>query len=176
MPGCGKTRIGRELAMRLGIRFFDLDREIVKGTGKDIPAIFKENGEDYFRNAERNTLHDIVNRQRQFVLATGGGAPCYFDNMAYMNEHGISVFLHVPLEDLYRRFLKGGTLERPLLKNKTPGELQIELQKKYDQRLPYYRQAAVIVTSTFGIVGERVSEIVNLLPESEENSETEHDF
>ena len=105
-------------------------------------------------------------------MATGGGAPCFFDSMTYMNKHGVTVFLNVPLNDLYQKLLKRGMSSRPLLKNKTPEELQIELQKKFSIRLPYYQRADIEITTSFGVVEKRVFEIVSLLPESEENAET----
>ncbi len=163
MPGTGKTRIGQVLAGQLKIPFFDLDQEIVKNTGKDIPAIFKEFGENYFRKREREALHDLTRREGRFVLATGGGAPCFFDNMTFMNENGITIFLHVPLVDLYNKLLKGGTRGRPLLKDKTPEGLLEELQQRYEDRLPYYRMAKLEVNSSYGVIQKRVSEIVRLL-------------
>ncbi len=164
MPGSGKTRIGRALARRLHLPFFDLDHEIVKATGMEIPRIFAEYGEDYFRERERDTLRAVTSREKHFVLATGGGTPCFFDNMAFMNGKGVTVFLHVPLRDLYERLLAGGTFQRPLLKDKTPEALLKELQEKYNERRPFYKQAEIEVHSSYGVVEDRVSEIIRLLP------------
>ncbi len=172
MPGSGKTRIGRALAKRLQMPFFDLDYEIEKETNKNIPEIFLIEGEEYFRRIEEDVLRMVIDREKQFVLATGGGAPCFFDNMAYMNQNGITIFLNVPIEDLYKRLVKRGANARPLLKDKTPDELQIELQKKFNDRLPYYRRANQEITTSYGVVEKRVAEIVDLLSGSKENSET----
>ena len=172
MPGSGKTRIGRALAKRLQMPFFDLDHEIEQEEKKSIPEIFHIEGEDYFRTVEKDVLRKVIGREKQCVLATGGGAPCFFDNMAYMNQNGITIFLNVPLEDLYQRLVKRGTNIRPLLKDKTSGELKIELQQKFNDRIPYYCHANQEITTSYGVVEKRVTEIVNLLPESEENSKT----
>ena len=164
MPGSGKTRVGRALAKRLQVSFFDLDHEIVKITGMDIPRIFTDYGENYFREREREALHAVIAGDKPFVLATGGGAPCFFDNMDLMNSKGITVFLHVPLKDLYNRLLKGGTRQRPLLKDKPPGVLLDELREKYNERLPFYKMAGIEVSSTYGVIENRVSEILQRLP------------
>lgn len=172
MPGSGKTRIGRALANQLKVPFLDLDHEIEKETKKRIPEIFTVEGEDYFRKVEKDILQKANERTEQFVMATGGGAPCFFNSMTYMNKHGVTVFLNVPLNDLYQKLLKRGMSSRPLLKNKTPEELQIELQQKFIVRLPYYRRANIEVTTSFGVVGKRVAEIVSLLAGLEENAKT----
>ncbi len=164
MPGTGKSRVGRALAGHLKVPFFDLDHEIVKNTGKDIPVIFREHGENWFREKERDVLHAVVRSNMEFVLATGGGAPCFFDNMDFMNINGITVFLHIPLKDLYNRLLSGGTRERPLLKDKSPEALLRELQQRYDERIPFYRRAKLEVNSSYGVIEKRVLEIVRLLP------------
>ncbi len=172
MPGSGKTRIGRALAKRLQMPFFDLDHEIEKEGKKSIPEIFLIEGENYFRIVEKDVLRKVIDREKQCVLATGGGAPCFFDNMAYMNQNGITIFLNVPLKDLYERLVKRGTNTRPLLKDMTSGELKIELQQKFNDRIPYYRSANQEITTSYGVVEKRVAEIVDLLSGLKENSET----
>jgi len=172
MPGSGKTRIGRALAKQLKVPFVDLDQEIEKETKKGIPELFSIDGEDYFRKVEKDILCKSNEQKEQFVMATGGGAPCYSDSMDYMNKHGVTIFLNVPLNDLYQRLVKRGTHTRPLLKDKTPDELQIELQQKFNTRFPYYSRANKEITTSYGVVEKRVAEIVEFLSGLEENSKT----
>ena len=80
LPGSGKTTMGKQLASILEIPFFDLDAEIENQAGKSIPELFKEEGEDFFREKERSCLRSFLNRDN-FILATGGGTPCFFDNL-----------------------------------------------------------------------------------------------
>ncbi|MFM8739263.1 MAG: shikimate kinase, partial [Cytophagales bacterium] len=92
LPGSGKTTLGKQLAERLNIRFVDLDTEIEKSEGESIALIFKRFGEDHFRKAESTQLQKWANLNEDFVMATGGGAPCFFDNMEVMNQSGTTIF------------------------------------------------------------------------------------
>jgi shikimate kinase len=97
MPGCGKSKVGRILAERLHLPFVDLDVVIAGAEGMEINRIFAERGEPWFRELEARWLRES-SAVPAFVMATGGGAPCFYGNMEYMNGAGISVFLDVPLE------------------------------------------------------------------------------
>jgi shikimate kinase len=87
MPASGKSKIGKMLASQMGFDFFDLDKEITNREQSSIPEIFEEKGEAYFRQIERLCLLDLIKKEQGFILATGGGAPCFFDNMDQMNNH-----------------------------------------------------------------------------------------
>ncbi|MEP2025618.1 shikimate kinase, partial [Reichenbachiella sp.] len=88
MPGSGKSTLGKELAEKLGRNFFDLDAEIERMAGWVIPDIFAQVGEDYFRELENSVLLMLIRLNEPAVIATGGGAPCFYDNIDQMNLAG----------------------------------------------------------------------------------------
>src|SRR5947207_14326757 len=100
LPGSGKTTLGKALARSLGLSFVDLDLEIEKSEGMLIPEIFKTKKEDYFRKAEAAQLKHWSLSDREFVMATGGGAPCFFDNLETIKAAGRSFFLDVPASEI----------------------------------------------------------------------------
>ena len=116
MPASGKSTLGKLIAKQLNLKFIDLDNEVVLRAEKPITDIFQAEGEDYFRVLERKCLEDQINRKESFVLATGGGAPCFFDNMAQMNQNGITIFLSISVDDLFSKLSEKGIQKRPLLK------------------------------------------------------------
>jgi shikimate kinase len=138
MPSSGKSTLGKKLAHALGYWFEDMDKLIVKDQQLTIPEIVAHKGEPYFREVESRILKNI-RPDRRLVVATGGGAPCFFDNMAFIRKQGISVFLDVPPALLARRIQHHGQDDRPLLSGVTA--LEQELTQKYQARLPYYSQA-----------------------------------
>ena len=144
MPSSGKSTLGKRIADTLHYRFVDTDRLIVREEGRSVADIFAQSGEDYFREAERRVLRTI-RPGSSLVVATGGGMPCFHENMAYINATGVSVFLDVPVEVLYNRMLAHAQNDRPLYSHKDP-ELLNSLQLRYETRLPFYAQATVIVT------------------------------
>ena len=137
--GAGKTTVGRALARGLGIPFYDLDWYIESRMMKTVPQIFAERGEEGFRIVERNMLHEVAEFE-DVVLSCGGGTPCFFDNMEYLNSQGDTVYLKASPEVLYGH-LKMGKVERPLLKNKTPEEMQQFIREQLTQSETYYLQA-----------------------------------
>lgn len=168
MPASGKSSIGKLLASQLGFDFIDLDKVIVQREDASITEIFNEKGEDYFRMAERKYLLELVNKEGGFVLATGGGAPCFYSNMADMNKSGITIFLNVALEDLFHKLSKKGTHKRPLLKDKTKKELYEELTTKLDERLKYYEQSKIILNQRFAEITYRVNQVIFAIKSLEE--------
>lgn len=144
MPSSGKTTLGKRIAETLHYRFIDTDKLIVRDESRSIPEIFAESGEDYFREAERRVLRTIRPGDST-VVSTGGGMPCFHNNMDYINTSGISVFLDVPVEVLVRRILAHGADDRPL-NNPTDPDLLNTLQQRYTNRLPYYSQAHITIT------------------------------
>ena len=154
----GKTTIGTALAQQLGYRFIDLDQYIEQLEGKSVSAIFADKGEAYFRQLEKKALLDMF-LQEGVVVATGGGTPCQGNNMALMNQHGITVFLNPSLDELANR-LAIGKQTRPLLKDKTDAEMHLFIEKMMQQRLPYYRQAHYTCN---GNLTTGATEIINLL-------------
>ena len=138
LPGAGKTFIGKRLAAEIDFPFIDLDDEIVKSEGKSIPEIFEKSGEDYFRKLEKDQLNKVIQENNQFILAAGGGTPCFFDNMDIMNDNGVTVFINTSIEEIQERLKDDET--RPLMKNNSLEEL---LQK----RKPWYERAHHTVSS-----------------------------
>lgn len=137
--GAGKTTLGRAFAKAMELQFIDLDWYIESRFHKSIRDIFAERGEEGFRLLERNMLHE-VGEFDDVVVSVGGGTPCFFDNMEYMNKQGQTVYLDVPVEVLFRR-LKVGKAQRPLLKDKTDEELIAFICQALEQRAPFYGQA-----------------------------------
>ena len=138
--GAGKTTLGRALAGKLGLTFIDLDNYIEQRFRKSISQIFAEMGEDGFRDIERRMLHEVAEFE-DVIISTGGGTPCFFDNIDFMNSKGTTVYLQVPLERLFIR-LSIARKQRPLIKDKTDEELRAFIAEQLAKREPFYSQAA----------------------------------
>lgn len=135
----GKTTLGRYAAREMGRDFIDLDRYIEARYRKSIADIFASDGEARFREIERNMLHEVAEFDNVLV-ATGGGTPCFFDNMAYMNERGVAVFLSCPVETICRR-IKISKVKRPLLLSLDDEALTNRIDEMLAARMPFYMQA-----------------------------------
>jgi shikimate kinase len=144
MPGAGKSTLGRQLADTLMLPFVDLDKEIEKSENASIEEIFTDNGEEHFRLVEATSVRTISNTWHSFVMATGGGAPCFHDSIALMKEAGIVLFLDVDVETLHQRVKK--STHRPLLLVETDQELRSRLETLRAKRLPFYSQAHLSFT------------------------------
>lgn len=141
MPGCGKSTFGRKVARELNLDFIDLDKEIIKKEEQSVTEIFELKGEDHFRKIESALLKDISLANDNFVLATGGGAPCFYDNMEFMNEQGYTVFIDTPIDTLLERLSLSGINKRPLIKKMGEDNLMEGLTEKLNYRLPFYKKA-----------------------------------
>lgn len=135
----GKTTIGRALAKELGCTFYDLDWYIEERYHTKISTIFAEKGEDYFRDLESRMLHEAAEFENT-VLSCGGGTPCFFDNMDYMNSVGEVFYLKASVDTILQH-LAMSRGDRPLLKGKTPEELKAYVTEQLAQREPFYAQA-----------------------------------
>lgn len=140
--GSGKSHTGRRLANLLQRPFADLDQAIVERAGLDIPTIFAEQGEHRFRQLERDCLRTLAAPPKR-VVACGGGTPCFFDNMDWMNQQGLTIYLRADAELLAQRLLKNRAA-RPLLKGLPPEQLPAFITEKLAARTPYYMQANVV--------------------------------
>jgi shikimate kinase len=145
MPGSGKSTLGLKLATELLLPFVDLDKEIEDRERKSIPDIFARNGEEYFRLAESKALHDWAAAQQAFVMATGGGAPCFHNGIDIINQTGISIFLNVPVRELLAR--TENHAHRPLLNADDRQQKEEKLTTLLNKRLPCYSRAAITVDS-----------------------------
>jgi len=141
--GSGKSTAGKELASLLGWSFADLDGKIEEHTGKTIPEIFSQNGEDYFRIVESGLLKDFK-AETNSVVSTGGGTPCYSDNMDYMLKTGLTIYLKMTPEQLKSR-LSESNGERPLIKDLDILKLQSFIVEKLSDREKWYGQSEIIV-------------------------------
>ena len=139
----GKTTIGNQLAKRLNRTFYDLDWYIEDRMHKRIPELFAEKGEEGFRKIEHNMLHEVAEFEN-VVVSCGGGTPCFFDNMDYMNQLGETFYLKASPETLHAH-LKMGKGVRPLLLNKTPEEVDKFIHEQLKLREPYYEKAKHII-------------------------------
>jgi shikimate kinase len=143
LPGSGKSTLGKELAMYLGCSFADLDVEIEKAAGMTIPEYFAHQGEGNFRILEKETLHSFASKHDSFVLATGGGTPCFHYNMDFMNESGSTIFLDVSAGDIALRILDQGVEKRPLFKSYDHQDLIQEVRDLAENRMDFYNQAQI---------------------------------
>ena len=137
--GAGKTTIGKALSKELGIIFYDLDWYIESRMRKTVAQIFAERGEEGFRKIEYNMLHEVAEFEN-VIISCGGGTPCFFDNMDYLNQQGQVVYLKADPEVLYKHLLMGKG-DRPLLKGKTPEELISYISEQVAYREQFYTKA-----------------------------------
>lgn len=140
----GKTTFGKELAGDKGLPFLDLDECIEEREGRSILEIFATDGERYFRETERRVLHELCGERDEFVMATGGGTPCFFDNMEYMNSMGSTLFLNTSLFVIVER-LKKQRADRPLLAVYSDNELEFFVREHLESRLPFYLKAKELI-------------------------------
>ena len=137
--GAGKTTVGKALAAELGLRFYDLDWYIESRMRKTVAQLFAELGEEGFRRIERNMLHEVAEFEG-VLISCGGGTPCFYDNMQYINQQGLTLYLTASPEVLYKH-LKMGKSVRPLLLNKTPEEVQRFISEQLKAREQFYTRA-----------------------------------
>lgn len=138
MPGSGKSTLGKQLAGHLRYRFIDLDEAIEQEEGKTIAGIFQEKGENGFRQVESAVLKKHLTLQK-VVVATGGGTPCFFDNMDAINRSGVSIYLDVPVSTLKDRLHLSNIAQRPKLAGAKA--LSHTLSETLSGRKPFYEKA-----------------------------------
>lgn len=163
--GSGKTTLGKALSKSLGMPFYDLDWYIESRMRKTIKQLFEERGEEGFRQIEYRMLHEVAEFEH-VILSCGGGTPCFFDNIDYMNRQGETVFLKASPEVLYGH-LKMGRTVRPLLLGKTPEEVKAFIGTQLKEREPFYTQAKhtldVSLMDSYGKIQATVDQLKVLL-------------
>ena len=163
--GAGKTTIGKALSDQLKMTFFDLDWYIEDRFHRKITEIFAEKGESGFREIERNMLHEVAEFEN-VIISSGGGTPCFFDNMEYMNQQAMTVYLKASPEVLCHH-LEYGKSKRPLLKDKTEEEMLSFITESLKVREPFYNKAKHIFNvdplDTIADIKLSVGKIVDLL-------------
>jgi shikimate kinase len=158
--GSGKTHTGKQLAQKMKHTFLDLDDLIEIEAGMDISTLFQEQGETEFRRIEQKVLHDTSTLEK-VVVSTGGGAPCFFDNMRWMNSHGLSIFLDTPPEILARRLMPERA-HRPLLNTYNEETLLGFIRSKLEERMYFYRQAGIIYAQK-EMAGDVATELLKII-------------
>lgn len=163
MPASGKSTIGAALAKRLGYRFTDTDILIKKQENKSVAKIFAQYGEPYFREKERQLIPELANLPHQTVVATGGGLPCFGDNMEQLLTVGTVIFLDTELPTLFKRLL-AKQASRPLVAGQTSEELNHWLTERYNLRVPFYQKAHICLSvSDKDMIDHVVGEIITTL-------------
>jgi shikimate kinase len=141
--GSGKTTVGKALSKETGMMFYDLDWYIESRMRKSVSQIFAERGEEGFRKIEYNMLHEVAEFE-DVIISCGGGTPCFFDNMDYLNQQGDVIYLKATPETLYKHLLMA-KIERPLLKGKSAEELIAYITEHLKERSPFYEKARHIL-------------------------------
>lgn len=137
--GCGKTTFGRELATALDWEFADLDELIEERYKISIHDFFIKYGEENFRRIENMMLREVLIKNR-IIISTGGGTPCFYNNMDLMNSHGVTIFLNTPVSVLIDRLINGKR-KRPLIMGLEIKELTLKINQHLAQRIKYYNMA-----------------------------------
>ncbi|MBP5771745.1 MAG: shikimate kinase [Bacteroidaceae bacterium] len=161
--GAGKTTVGKALATELGVPFYDLDWFITTRYRRSVPEIFAERGEEGFRDLERRMLHEAAEFE-DIVLSCGGGTPCFFDNMDYMNSLADTIYLKATPEVLAMH-LRMGKGKRPLLEGKSPEELEGYIREMLITREPFYSQAKYTIDVSLLDTVTKIQESVRLIRE-----------
>ena len=157
MMGSGKSYWGQQLSKATNIPFHDLDECIEKAASKSIKAIFEHDGESAFRLLEKQVLNDTFSFPPA-IIATGGGTPCFFDNMEQMNLYGKTLWLHCDIQTLVKRLLPEME-QRPLLKNMNASSLQDFLAEKLNERTSFYQQSTFCIHESEQILSAIINKI-----------------
>lgn len=157
----GKTTIGKELAKRRGQMFYDLDWYIEERFRKRVPQIFAEEGEEAFRKKERNMLHEVAEFEN-VVVSCGGGTPCFFDNIDYMNQAAEVIYLKASPETILSH-LKISKGKRPLLEGMSPEELHTFVTDQIQTREDFYLRARHVVDVDVLDSAEKINRLVELI-------------
>lgn len=131
LPGSGKTTMGLDLAVHLGRQFVDLDQDIEKAEKCSIKEIFELKGEAHFRQLEKYHLEKVIAELDSFVMATGGGTPCFFNNLELMKKAGVIIFINTPIQKIEERLKSDES--RPLMKSNSLEQLLDKRKEWYDQ-------------------------------------------
>lgn len=163
LPGSGKSTFGRQLAAVLEFPYYDLDQLIEDRFQMKIPDIFSQHGEGKFRDWETEVLLDFLKREESYVLASGGGCPCFNDNMDLINENAVSVYLDVPLEEISVRLGLSKAHNRPMFSGLDQGEITLKLKSLLFERDYFYSQSKIKLSGEDFSAELLVSELIRLI-------------
>ena len=139
--GSGKSKTAESLSKLLNYPVLEMDSEIEKQEGMTVSKIFQTQGQEWFREKEKQVLHSIVSFEN-IIVSTGGGTPCYFDNMDWMNEHGLTVYLEANAGLLFHR-LASNKKGRPLIEDLSDVDLMEQITGHLIHRIPFYKKSKI---------------------------------
>ena len=154
----GKTTLGKALARDLGLQFIDLDHYIENRYHSTVSQLFADRGEEGFRQIERNMLHEVAEFEN-VIISCGGGTPCFYDNMEYMNRQGMTLYLKASPEVLAAHLRMGRTV-RPLIVGKNDEELRQFIMESLEKREPYYSKAKYMMNVDLMDNNEKIQESI----------------
>ena len=156
--GVGKSSLGKKLANKLQVPFLDTDDLLEQKFDVSIAEYFSKYGESAFRNTEKQLLQEYDFGKA--VVATGGGLPCFYENMEIMNNKGITIFLNRPAKELKQRLIHAKK-QRPLIKELSDSELLLFIEEKLNERLPFYLKSQI----TLNRDSQTIDQIISCLSE-----------
>lgn len=159
--GAGKTTLGKALAKAMNCTFIDLDNYIESRYHCTVAQIFERDGEEGFRHKEREMLHEVAEFE-DVIISAGGGTPCFFDNMDYMNRQGVTIYLKATPESLFRR-LRAARTQRPLLAGMDDEAMQQFIARSLQAREPFYNRAHEFFASDYLEDKKQISQSVEKL-------------
>lgn len=146
--GSGKSSLGKRLARRLRLRFVDTDKFVELSEGASVADIFHYGGEEYFRRTERNAVESLYSEGENMIVATGGGLPTWGDNMEWLNDHGVTIYLRRSPEQILSRMSAYGREKRPMFRGKSDEELLAFMRVQMTERESFYAKAHISVDCT----------------------------
>jgi len=157
--GSGKSTLGKKLALKLGYHFADIDKVIESEIKMSIADYFQQNDENAFRELENTTMKNI-DMPENSIIATGGGAPCFFDNLDWMNQNGLTIYLSLSPKALVKR-LENGIEQRPVLQNLSGEELEEFIAVRLKEREKFYQQAKLTIKG----IDQTAEKVIEILKE-----------
>lgn len=161
--GSGKSTLGRHLARRLSCQVVDTDKRVEQMVGASVADIFHYEGEEYFRQAEREALESALSSGDTLIISTGGGLPTWRDNMEWMNGVGVTIYLKRTPEQILSRLSAYGREKRPMFRGKSDEELLEFMREQMALREEYYAKSKISIDCTSMSDDAAVEYIANIV-------------